>query len=223
MMVAGLTLIHIVAGSLGLASGFGAFVFPKGLPLHRMAGKVFVASMLVMAGLGAGMAAFKPDRVSIVAGLLTVYLVFTSWITVKRPAAGFGVPEGAAIVLAIGVTVAGAVFGSEGLRSPDGLIDGLPPQPAFVFAGLAALGAVLDLSVAARRGLSGRHRVARHLWRMGIALVIAAASFFLGQQQVFPEAWRGLWLAAPVFAVLAATLAWLGMTLSGRLPRARPA
>jgi hypothetical protein len=56
---------------------------------------------------------------------------------------------------------------------------------------------------------------------MGIALVIAAASFFLGQQQVFPEAWRGLWLAVPVLVVLAATLAWLGMTLSGRLPRAQ--
>lgn len=38
---------------------------------------------------------------------------------------------------------------------------------------------------------------------MCFALFIAAASFFLGQQKVFPEAWRGLpiWIGPPVLAV----------------------
>jgi len=222
-MVAGLTLVHIIAGALGLTAGCAAFLVPKGQTLHRLAGRVFVASMLVMAGLGAGLAVFEPDRISIVAGLVTFYLVLSSWMTVKRPPGRFGAPEFATLVLAIGVAALGAGFGYQALNSPTGLIDGLPPQPAFIFAGLATLGALLDLSVLARRGVRGRHRLARHLWRMGTAMVIAAAAFFLGQQQVFPEAWRGLALAAPVLVLLASTLVWLGLTLSGVLPRRREA
>jgi len=222
-MVAGLTLIHIVAGGVALASGLGAFLAPKGERVHRVAGVTFVVSMLIMAGLGAAMAALKPDRGSVEAGLLTLYLVATGWMTVNRPAGRFGFPEWIAVALGAVTAAVGLAFGLEGLNSPTGLIDGLPPQPVFVFAGLAALGTVLDLSLLIRRGVRGRRRLARHLWRMGVALVIAAASFFLGQQQVFPEAWRGLWLGLPVLAVLVSTLAWLGLTLSGILPRRRAA
>lgn len=217
-MYAGLTIVHIVAGTLGLVSGFGAFLAPKGRPVHVLAGRVFVASMLVMSGLGGGLAVFEPDRASVVAGMVTFYLVLTSWLTVSRAPGHFDLLNWGAVALAVGTAAAGVVFGLEALNSPTGLIDGIPPQPVFVFAGLATLGALLDLSLLPRRGVRGRHRLARHLWRMGIAMVIAAAAFFLGQQQVFPEAWQGLWLGLPVLLVLFATLGWLGMTLAGRLP-----
>ncbi len=42
-------LVHICAGSVGLLSGSAAIFFRKGSPRHVLAGKVFVASMLVMA------------------------------------------------------------------------------------------------------------------------------------------------------------------------------
>jgi len=41
------------------------------------------------------------------------------------------------------------------------------------------------------RGISGKRRIARHLWRMCFGWFIATGSFFLGQQQVFPAWLRG--------------------------------
>ena len=59
-------------------------------------------------------------------------------------------------------------------------------------------------------GLRGARRLARHLWRMCFALFIAAASFFLGQADEFPEPLRiPALLALPVLAVLLAMLYWL--------------
>jgi len=68
----------------------------------------------------------------------------------------------------------------------------------------------LDLNFLLRGGLERHQRIARHLWRMCAALAIAAFSFFLGQQDEFPAAWRGLaiWFVPP-FAVLAAMAFWL--------------
>ena len=47
--------------------------------------------------------------------------------------------------------------------------------------------------------LSARQRIARHLWRMCFAFFIATGSFFLGQQDVLPQAVRG----SPILFVLA--------------------
>ena len=52
---------------------------------------------------------------------------------------------------------------------------------------LAAIG---DLRMIVR-GISGKRRIARHLWRMCFGWFIATGSFFLGQQQVFPAWLRG--------------------------------
>ena len=49
-----------------------------------------------------------------------------------------------------------------------------------------------------RGGISGRPRLIRHLWRMCFGLFIATGSFFLGQQQVFPEPIRKQYLLAPL-------------------------
>ncbi len=214
-MLGFLVFIHIVAGALGLISGSAAFLARKGGQAHRWAGRVFVPSMLVMATLGAAIAAFQPDRVSVFAGLVTVYLVATSWLTIRRLPGAFGPWDIGALALAVGIAIAGTLVGIEGLRSPDGLIDGLPFQPAFVFAGLAGLGGVLDLTLVFRKGVRGGHRLARHLWRMGVALVIAAASFFLGQQDVFPAVLRSVGWAAPVVALLILTLVWVTLALAG--------
>ena len=60
---------------------------------------------------------------------------------------------------------------------------------------LAAAG---DLRMLLRGGISGRPRLARHLWRMCFGLFIASGSFFLGQQQVFPSAIRKQYILAPL-------------------------
>jgi hypothetical protein len=42
-----------------------------------------------------------------------------------------------------------------------------------------------------RGGISGARRIARHLWRMCLALFSAAGSFFIGQQKVMPAFMHG--------------------------------
>jgi hypothetical protein len=80
----------------------------------------------------------------------------------------------------------------------------------FVFGSLALLFAAWDVRMLVRGGVSGGQRIGRHLWRMCFALLIAAASFFLGKQQHFPEALRGSWVVkAPVLLVVALMIYWL--------------
>lgn len=61
-----------------------------------------------------------------------------------------------------------------------------------------------------RGGLHGVQRIARHLWRMCVALLIAMFSFFLGQQQLLPESVRGsFWPFVPEILVLGLMIFWL--------------
>jgi hypothetical protein len=58
-------------------------------------------------------------------------------------------------------------------------------------------------------GVHGVHRIARHLWRMTLAMFIATASFFLGQADEFPAALRDFrLLSLPVVLVLLALIYW---------------
>ena len=41
--------VHILGGTVGLASGAAAMSFRKGSPRHVLAGNIFVLSMLIMA------------------------------------------------------------------------------------------------------------------------------------------------------------------------------
>src|SRR5688500_15162782 len=77
--------IHITGGAVALLAGAAAlFIARKGTPLHARAGNAFFAAMLVLGGTGAVIAALKPERGTIVIGLLTCYLVATSWATARR-------------------------------------------------------------------------------------------------------------------------------------------
>ena len=109
--------------------------------------------------------------------------------------------------------------GSASLR-----LFGERPDPSiYVFASLAALAAVCDLRVIARGGVAGAARVARHLWRMSLALVIATASFFLGQQKFLPPPVRGTLLPAlPVLAALGLLILWMIRVRASAAARARP-
>ena len=201
---------HIAGGSAALiAGGVALFLARKGAKLHAQAGTLFFAAMLVLAGTGAVMAAVEPERGTTVIGLLSCYLVVTSWMTVRRDGAA-GRPEVAALVFATGLAITMLSLGLIGLAAPDGRVDSLPAAIHFPFAALAGLAAALDLNFILRRRLSGRQRIGRHLWRMCAALLIAAFSFFLGQQKVMPEAIQGSpFLLVPPFATLAAMIFWI--------------
>lgn len=212
--------LHVVAGAVGLASGAVAMIARKGRTLHRAAGQVFFGSMLVMGGLGAAIAAATPDRITTLAGTLTVYLVATGWLTARRPAGKTGRFEAAASILATLLAVSGFIIGWLGSQDPRGRVDGLPFQAALVFASVATIAAVSDLIVLRRGGVTGPSRLARHLWRLSAALTIASSAFFLGQQKVMPAYMRGSpLLYLPVLAPFLALIVW---QVKLRLPRRRP-
>jgi uncharacterized membrane protein len=209
--------LHITAAAVGLASGALALIYRKGSALHRRAGQWFVVSMLVMAGVGAAVAPFLPQRGSAVGGAFTLYLVVTGWMTMRRKYGASGRFERFALIYVAGVVAADLFFGWEAARSPSGQLDGIPAAPHFIFAALAALAGFGDFRVIRRGGIAGVSRLARHLWRMCVALFIATASFFLGQQQVFPEALQGSpLLFIPEFALLGGLGYWLIRIRVGR-------
>ncbi len=83
-MTTAITLLHIFTGAVALVAGAIALLVTKGSSLHRKSRRVFVGAMLLMSAPGAVIAAFVPVRVSVVAGMLTFYLVLTSLLTVRR-------------------------------------------------------------------------------------------------------------------------------------------
>jgi len=79
--------VHILAGSVGLVSGFVALYAVKGARLHRKAGMVFVCAMLTMCTVGLLIAVVRnrAPAVNVPAALLTSYLVITALTTVRPP------------------------------------------------------------------------------------------------------------------------------------------
>ena len=202
--------IHVIAGSAALILGAVALSLRKGGRAHARVGSWFFIAMLTMAGTGTIIAFAMPERGTAVVGIITCYLVATSWLAARRRDARAGPLELAGFFVASGCAAAMLAIGLIGLREPDGKLDLLPAPVHFPFAALAALAAALDLSFILRRQLSGVQRVARHLWRMSTAFLIAVFSFFLGQQDNMPAFVQGSpLLFLPPLAVLAAMIYWI--------------
>ena len=205
-----LTLFHIVAGSAALAGGGAALVVSKGGPIHARVGTIFFAAMVGMAGSGAVIASFIPERGTAVIGLITCYLVVTSWRTARHRAGTAQGWEIASFVAALALFATMLLFSLQAASNPNGRLDSLPAAAHYPFVAITGIAALLDLNFLLRRRLAPRQRIARHLWRMCTALVIAALSFFLGQQDEFPEALQGLFVwQLPGLLTLAAMIFWL--------------
>lgn len=209
--------IHIIAGLLALMAGAVALYAPKGSWLHRRSGMVFAIAMLVLTTLGAAMASIKPDRGTAMAGVLTFYLVSTALLTVRRSVErARGLLTGLMLV-ALTVSAFDFALGFEGLHSANGRVDGLPPQPIFMFAIVGLLAVLGDARMLWTGSIEGAQRIARHLWRMTFAMWIATSSFFMGQAKFLPEPLRPIGLRAiPVLLVLVLMFYWLGKVLLSR-------
>ncbi|HEV2532017.1 hypothetical protein [Phenylobacterium sp.] len=201
--------LHIGGASLGLATGSVAILARKGGGLHNLAGRVFFGAMLSMGLAAAVTAPFIPDRVSAVMGLFVAYLAATAWAVVRRRPGQVGRFEGWAMLAAIGISAAFFSIGLIGGAMPGGVIDHEPSQIGFVAAAIVALAAVSDFRVLRAGGLAGPRRVARHLWRMSLALAIAWGSF-AAQPKAQPEAIRGApWLIIPALVVVGLMAFWM--------------
>lgn len=201
--------VHIVAGSLGLLSGFAALYATKGAPLHRRLGIVFVCSMLTMslAGLTITIVRGVAPAINVPAALVTGALVITALTTVREPSAKTRALDFGAMLVLLAVGVTGLVLGFATVTG------GMPSGfafPLFLFGTVGLVAGIGDVRVMRSGPLRGAPRIARHLWRMSFALFIAALSFFIGQAKVIPEPIRIMpLLALPVLTVLLTMFYWL--------------
>lgn len=194
-------IVHVAAGGVALLAGATAVIARKGERVHRVAGTVFVVSMLVMAGVGGALSVLHKQDLNILASSLTIYLVGTALLAARRRDGEGGRLEVVGLAWVAAVVLMASLFGLSA-KGPFAVV-------YYLFGAVAALAAAMDLRVIARRGLAGGDRIARHLWRMCLALAIAAAAFFLGQADEMPAAIRGPHLAAPPLLALVAMAFWL--------------
>jgi uncharacterized membrane protein len=210
--------IHIASGLIALLSGTLAIAVRKGGAIHARAGTWFFAAMLVLGGSASILEPFRTPPGSPVTGIFVVYFIATSWVAARRRDGTTGRFEIIACVAALGLGAAMIWGGLSGAsRTPVG------SGPVFALAGLILLAGLLDLNAILRARLTPVQRISRHLWRMCFAFFIATGSFFLGQQQVLPQAVRG----APIlfvlaFAPFAAMAFWLVRVRIGKRFRGAP-
>lgn len=204
---------HITGGTIGIVTGVAALAARKGQQVHRAVGKVFFMAMFMAYAIGAGVAPFLDtgQRPNFIAGIMALYLLVSGTAAARRRDAKAGAPEVIGLVVALSITAAGVILMRMGAASPSGTVDGSPPQAFLLFTITGAFAAAGELNVLVRGQLSNVSRIARHLWRMCMSLFIASGSFFLGQQQVFPQALQGsALLSVLAVAPLPALLFWLG-------------
>lgn len=204
-----LLLLHIGSAVVSLLAGVLSMMFRKGSGRHRAAGDVFTVAMLSMATSAVYLALFvKPNMLNAVVGMLTVYLVSTGWWAARRKDGGTGRFDLGALLFILAVGMVALSFGLEAAASTSGTKNGMPAGLYFFFGSMSLLGAVSDVRMFRRGGLAGGHRIARHLWRMGLALLLALFSFFPGQAKLFSgRSGTGILLIPHLF-VLASTLYW---------------
>jgi uncharacterized membrane protein len=205
-----LLFLHISAGIIAIISGTLAMCFRKGSRRHAQAGEIFVISMLTMGASAVYLAFMKHEMNNVGAGILTIYLVATAWVTAKRKDGETSFFDWGLLLIPVFVGVANWISGVQVMRSPTGPTDGVPVGMHFFMGSVMLLAAAGDVRMLLRGGVFGAQRIVRHLWRMCFGLFIATGSFFLGQgTRVFPD-WllRSNVLIVPAILPLVLLIFW---------------
>lgn len=215
--------VHFWLSALMSLAGFAAILLRKGSGPHRLAGNLFFGFVPVSIVTGAVLIAMNPDK--LLQGWVaapSVYLAVTGWAAARcwdglgRPFTLIGAALGAL------VAAAGVPFVIQDLAKPSGGPGGVVFLA--VIAALMLAFTLLDVRTILKRGLVGPQRTARHLWRMGLALIIISASTLTAATTYYPKL-MSLQLYIPSFLAIALTLFWLTRTLlrtrpGGRIVRA---
>jgi len=175
-----------------------------------MAGKAFVIAMLSMTASAVYLAIMKQQTGNCLIAFLTVYLVLTAWMTARRRNGDAGLFEWGALLAALALAAGFLIYGLEAANTPTGSKDGHPALKYLIFGMVALFSAAGDMRMLMRGGVAGAHRVARHLWRMSLPLLIAANTFFQGQAKLFPSGLRRTHaLYAPIILIMVVMAFWM--------------
>jgi uncharacterized membrane protein len=199
-------LFHIIGGGLVLLCGFIALCASKGLNLHKLSGNIFYIAMVILS-LSAAYLEYQLGDIPIM-GILSLYFAYTSWITIKRQEQQVGKLEYVGFLIITTSAITFYKWGWDIVYNGKVLEGTLPIEGYFIFGSFAAFAAILDLTMLIQGGVAGAHRIARHLWRMCIAFLMAILSFL--DQDIFPESITNtglLWL--PVTLLVLMMIYWL--------------
>ncbi len=205
---------HMAGGTVGMIAGLIAVFARKGERLHRAAGKAFTVSMLFMTVAAGYLAVVRPGQLpNLIVAAMVLYLVVTAWLTAQRKdgeRAGFPEKVGLAFITLLFLPFSGLSFLSVIGKAPP-VIHDETAIATYIFTGVVGLAAIMDLRVVLGARLAGAARVARHLWRMCLALTLAVGSFTLNAlPRILPfkvhvtDAWF-----APQFVMLGVLFFWL--------------
>lgn len=201
MDVSAVVFVHVTGGAFSLISGAVALFARKGEALHRLAGNVFFVSMIVMTTAALTAAIVKQQEINITASTITFYMILTSWMAATRKDGEIGRFETVALFGGLVVLAIAAVFA---------VTDKGAAPVHYVFGTIAAIAVLSDASVIWRGGLSGARRIARHLWRMSFAMLVATGAYFAGQPKFVPAILKETYLNfAPIILVLVLLIFWL--------------
>jgi uncharacterized membrane protein len=210
--------LHIAGGTIGLVAGTVAVLATKGAHWHRVAGKVFFASMLVMGAFADYLAVMIPNQIpNFVIGTFTIYLVATAWMTVRRQEGTTGFAEKIALAVSLCLCLPFGLLSIELLSALKPSFNSAMPLEGpvrialYTFTVLIALAAIGDARMVWAGGIAGARRIVRHLWRMCLGLSMAAGSAFTnGLPRLLPHGVRVplLLLFLPQLAVLALLIFW---------------
>ncbi len=188
MLLMPLTLLHVCSATVGLLSGFTTIAFRKGSGLHGAAGSVFfriyaqyVRSWCVHGGIHqTEQRQCDGRRFNFLSGCH-----------------GMGGRQAQrADCRHFRLERAPHRIGDRSCRRDLGPRSGdqqewferwISPFLYFIFGSIALLFAASDVRMVVRGGVSGAQRIARHLWRMSLALLFAMLSFYPSRAHLFPR------------------------------------
>lgn len=200
---------HFWIGCLAVVSGYTAFAAAKGRRTHRIAGKVFVISMLLLTASGLWLSIARGVLFTVFLSAIAFHAVATGWAAACLGRRLGGALTRTAPVLSGGIAL-GAVYGGMlAAAAPTGMLNGLPPGAFYLVAGVGGVVCVLDVLFAFANRPSQQRLITRHLWRMGFSFFLATGIFFFGNNHVLPAALRTPpLLSVPVLAVVLWTLVY---------------
>lgn len=206
--------VHIVAGGLAIVLGAVALLASKGATVHRRSGLLFVYAMVTMGISGSVMALRQSlTNANVIGGFMSAYFVVTALTTVRPASAWTRRLDAAGLVVALFLVVIQIALGFKALATPRGTINGVPFFMLFALATFMAIAAAGDVRRMRSGVMQGGPRLARHLWRMCFALLIAAGSFFSIRARVATvlpaPLTAGPMRALPVALVFVAMFYWL--------------
>jgi uncharacterized membrane protein len=192
---AGLLVLHIIAGSIGLLSGTINLIGRKGGIRHKLVGKIFTWAMLTAGFSAIGLAIINPSPFLVIIGIFTIYMVATGYRYIRLRKAGGIVNVGLIDwTLCVGMALIGIIFLVQGTMQ---VFKGHSFGSVYLVFGVVSLFFVKSDVV----GFRGGSRFINfwqtaHLQRMIGAYIASLTAFLVVNYSYFPEVIPGwvFWL-----------------------------